>query len=50
MRAHLLEMSGDVAAAEREYARAAELTASRPEQRYLARRRQRLVDRIAELR
>jgi RNA polymerase sigma factor (sigma-70 family) len=36
--AHLLEMSGALPAAEREYARAAELTSSRPEQRYLARR------------
>ncbi|MEP6648614.1 MAG: DUF6596 domain-containing protein [Lapillicoccus sp.] len=42
VRAHLLEMSGDLAAAEREYARAAELTSSRPEQRYLARRLTRL--------
>jgi predicted RNA polymerase sigma factor len=43
VRAHLLELSGDVAEADREYARAAELTASRPEQRYLSRRRQQLA-------
>jgi RNA polymerase sigma factor (sigma-70 family) len=43
VRAHLLELTGDVAGAEREYARAAELTASRPEQRYLAGRLRRLA-------
>jgi len=42
VRAHLLELAGDLAAAEREYARAAELTSSRPEQRYLVRRLTRL--------
>ena len=36
VRAHLLERRGDLAGAGREYARAAELTSSRPEQRYLA--------------
>ena len=35
VRAHLLEMAGDRDAAARSYARAAQLTASRPEQRYL---------------
>jgi RNA polymerase sigma factor (sigma-70 family) len=42
VRAHLLERSGDLAGAGREYARAAELTSSRPEQRYLALRLARL--------
>jgi len=42
VRAHLLELSGDVGAAEVAYARAAELTRSKPEQRYLARRLARL--------
>jgi predicted RNA polymerase sigma factor len=42
VRAHLLELAGDREAAEREYARAAELTSSRPEQRYLVRRLTRL--------
>ncbi len=42
VRAHLLELAGDRKAAEREYARAAELTSSRPEQRYLVRRLTRL--------
>jgi RNA polymerase sigma factor (sigma-70 family) len=42
VRAHLLELVGDLPAAEREYARAAELTSSWPEQRYLARRLARL--------
>jgi predicted RNA polymerase sigma factor len=42
VRAHLLERAGDLAGAGREYARAAELTASRPEQRYLALRLARL--------
>jgi predicted RNA polymerase sigma factor len=44
VRAHLLELAGDLEAAEREYARAAELTSSRPEQRYLVRRLTRLRD------
>ncbi len=35
VRAHLLEMAGDREAATRDYARAAQLTASLPEQRYL---------------
>jgi RNA polymerase sigma factor (sigma-70 family) len=47
VRAHLLEMAGDLAEAERQYARAAELTSSRPEQRYLARRLSRLRERGA---
>jgi predicted RNA polymerase sigma factor len=38
VRAHLLELAGDRAAAAEAYARAAALTASRPEQRYLNRR------------
>lgn len=38
VRAHLLEMTGDLAAAEADYRRAAQLTASLPEQRYLLRR------------
>jgi RNA polymerase sigma factor (sigma-70 family) len=38
VRAHLLELAGDGAGAHAEYARAAELTASLPEQRYLTRR------------
>jgi predicted RNA polymerase sigma factor len=42
VRAHLLELSGDVGAAEVAYARAADLTRSKPEQRYLARRLARL--------
>jgi RNA polymerase sigma factor (sigma-70 family) len=42
VRAHLLELAGDGAAAHAEYARAAELTASIPEQRYLTRRAARL--------
>ncbi len=47
VRAHLLEMAGDVTEAERQYARAAELTSSRPEQRYLARQLTRLRQRGA---
>jgi RNA polymerase sigma factor (sigma-70 family) len=47
VRAHLLEMAGDLVEAERQYARAAELTSSRPEQRYLARRLTRLRERGA---
>ena len=38
VRAHLLELAGDGPGAHAEYARAAELTASLPEQRYLTRR------------
>ena len=38
VRAHLLELAGDGASARAEYRRAAELTASLPEQRYLTRR------------
>jgi RNA polymerase sigma factor (sigma-70 family) len=38
VRAHLLELAGDGAGAHAEYSRAAELTASLPEQRYLTRR------------
>jgi RNA polymerase sigma factor (sigma-70 family) len=38
VRGHLLELSGDGAGAHLEYRRAAELTASLPEQRYLTRR------------
>jgi RNA polymerase sigma factor (sigma-70 family) len=38
VRAHLLELAGDGAGAHAEYRRAAELTASLPEQRYLTRR------------
>ena len=47
VRAHLLELAGDLEAAEREYARAAELTSSRPEQRYLVGRLARLRERPA---
>ena len=47
VRAHLLEMVGDLAEAERQYARAVELTSSRPEQRYLAHRLTRLRERGA---
>jgi RNA polymerase sigma factor (sigma-70 family) len=43
VRAHLLELAGDGAGAHAEYRRAAELTASLPEQRYLTRRAARLV-------
>jgi RNA polymerase sigma factor (sigma-70 family) len=42
VRAHLLEMSGDRAAAREEYRRAARLTLSAPEQRYLESRAARL--------
>jgi RNA polymerase sigma factor (sigma-70 family) len=42
VRAHLLELAGDAAAAHREYVRAAALTASLPEQRYLTKRAARL--------
>jgi predicted RNA polymerase sigma factor len=43
VRAHLLELAGDGAAAHVEYRRAAERTASLPEQRYLTRRAARLA-------
>ncbi|MFC7544878.1 RNA polymerase sigma factor [Plantactinospora sp. GCM10030261] len=43
VRAHLLERGGEVAAAIEHYQRAARLTASLPEQRYLNRRRLRLI-------
>jgi RNA polymerase sigma factor (sigma-70 family) len=43
VRAHLLELAGDDAGAHVEYRRAAELTASLPEQRYLTRRAARLA-------
>ena len=43
VRAHLLELAGDGTAAQAEYERAAELTASLPEQRYLTRRAARLA-------
>ena len=43
VRAHLLEMAGDREEAERAYARAAQLTASLPEQRYLNARAARLT-------
>jgi RNA polymerase sigma factor (sigma-70 family) len=42
VRAHLLELSGDLAAARGSYRKAAEMTASVPEQRYLAMRAARL--------
>lgn len=42
VRAHLLEMAGDLPAADAAYATAASLTTSTPEQRYLHRRRARL--------
>jgi RNA polymerase sigma factor (sigma-70 family) len=42
VRAHLLEITGDVAAARESYRRAARMTASVPEQRYLALRAARL--------
>lgn len=42
VRAHLLELAGDLAAARESYRRAARLTASIPEQRYLALRAARL--------
>jgi RNA polymerase sigma factor (sigma-70 family) len=44
VRGHLLELAGDDAAAHAEYVRAAELTASLPEQRYLTKRATRLAD------
>jgi RNA polymerase sigma factor (sigma-70 family) len=43
VRAHLVELAGDGAGAHAEYSRAAELTASLPEQRYLTRRAARLA-------
>jgi predicted RNA polymerase sigma factor len=42
VRAHLLEIAGDVVAARESYRRAARMTASVPEQRYLALRAARL--------
>ncbi len=42
VRAHLLERAGDTAAARESYLRAAKMTASLPEQRYLALRAARL--------
>jgi len=45
VRAHLLEMAGDHAEAHRAYARAARLTASIPEQRYLNARASRIAAR-----
>jgi predicted RNA polymerase sigma factor len=43
IRAHLLELDGDGSAAVAEYRRAARLTLSRPEQRYLLTRARRLA-------
>jgi predicted RNA polymerase sigma factor len=43
VRAHLLELAGEGAGAHAEYVRAAELTASLPEQRYLTKRAARLA-------
>jgi RNA polymerase sigma factor (sigma-70 family) len=43
VRGHLLELAGDGAGAHAEYVRAAELTASLPEQRYLTKRAARLA-------
>ncbi|MGH2937617.1 MAG: RNA polymerase sigma factor, partial [Solirubrobacterales bacterium] len=43
VRAHLLELAGDGAGAHAEYVRAAELTASLPEQRHLTKRAARLA-------
>jgi RNA polymerase sigma factor (sigma-70 family) len=48
VRAHLLEMAGQPAAAAAEYARAAGLTASLPEQRYLNRRAGRARDAVGD--
>ncbi len=42
VRGHLLELAGDAAAARESYRRAARMTASLPEQRYLALRAARL--------
>jgi RNA polymerase sigma factor (sigma-70 family) len=44
VRGHLLELAGDLAAARNSYQRAARMTASLPEQRYLALRAARLAD------
>jgi len=44
VRAHLLELAGDLTAARNSYQRAARMTASIPEQRYLALRAARLAD------
>ncbi|MCM6773435.1 siderophore-interacting protein [Nocardia sp. CDC159] len=46
VRAHLLELTGDTAGAIDDYRRAAQLTASVPEQRYLNERVRRLVDAV----
>ena len=43
VRGHLLELAGDAAAARDSYQRAARMTASVPEQRYLALRAARLT-------
>jgi RNA polymerase sigma factor (sigma-70 family) len=45
VRAHLLELAGDLAAARSSYQRAAKMTASLPEQRYLALRAANLAER-----
>jgi predicted RNA polymerase sigma factor len=42
VRGHLLELAGDTAAARESYGRAAEMTASLPERRYLTQRAARL--------
>ncbi len=44
MRGHLFELAGDAVAARESYQRAARMTASLPEQRYLALRAARLSD------
>ena len=46
VRAHLLEQAGDLAAARESYLRAARMTASLPEQRYLTLRAARLRARV----
>jgi predicted RNA polymerase sigma factor len=43
VRGHLLELAGDIVAARESYQRAARMTASIPEQRYLALRASRLA-------
>ena len=48
VRAHLLEMAGDADAARAEYRRAADLTTSLPEQRYLTRRAAQLESRPSD--
>jgi len=50
VRAHLLELAGDSAAARLAYQRAARMTASIPEQRYLALRAAQLEDELADRR